>query len=324
VVASSVLWLWLYNPNFGLFNEIFQTLHLPKSLWLSGQTTVVPSIIIMSVWGGAGNTIVIFLAALQGVPRHLLEAVEIDGGNWWHRFWAITWPMISPVTFFNLVIGLINSFQVFTQDPMELPHGRDGHRHRAARDRFFPRAEVFCRGGDADRHQDVTEEGIMKRAAVLLVLFFFLAGATAAFAQGTSKGDARVAAQLDRLGLHYKLTDSGNYSITFDVESGRSQVAYIMAKTETYKGLEIREIWSRAGTFEDLPESDVMQKLLEDSAGEKIGFWSIEEADNGGWTVYFSVKVPVYLKDADLKSLLELTANVGDEKEAELFNQDEE
>jgi len=164
----------------------------------------------------------------------------------------------------------------------------------------------------------------MKRAAVLLALFFFLAGATAAFAQGTSKGDARVTSLLDRLGLHYKLTDSGNYSITFDVESGRSQVAYIMAKTETYKGLEIREIWSRAGTFEDLPESDVMQKLLEDSAGEKIGFWSIEEADNGGWTVYFSVKVPVYLKDADLKSLLELTANVGDEKEAELFNQDEE
>jgi multiple sugar transport system permease protein len=115
VVASSVLWLWLYNPNFGLFNEIMQALGLPKSLWLSGQTTVVPSIILMSVWGGAGNTIVIFLAALQGVPRQLLEAVEIDGGNWFHRFWAITWPMISPVTFFNLVVGLINSFQVFTQ-----------------------------------------------------------------------------------------------------------------------------------------------------------------------------------------------------------------
>ncbi len=69
----------------------------------------------MSVWGGAGNTIVIFLAALQGVPRQLLEAVEIDGGNWWHKFRAITWPMISPVTFFNIVVGLINSFQIFTQ-----------------------------------------------------------------------------------------------------------------------------------------------------------------------------------------------------------------
>lgn len=67
-----------------------------------------------------------------------------------------------------------------------------------------------------------------------------------------------------------------------------------------------------------------MQKLLVDSGTEKIGFWSIEEADDGGSTVYFSVKVPVYLKDADLAALLELTANVGDKKEAELFNVDEE
>jgi multiple sugar transport system permease protein len=115
IVASSALWLWLYNPNFGLFNEILQGIGLPQSLWLAAQTTVVPSIVLMSVWGGAGNTIVIFLAALQGVPRQLLEAVEIDGGNWWHKFWAITWPMISPVTFFNIVVGLINSFQIFTQ-----------------------------------------------------------------------------------------------------------------------------------------------------------------------------------------------------------------
>ena len=115
IVASSALWLWLYNPNFGLFNEIIQALGFPKSLWLANQTTVVPSIVLMSVWGTAGNTIVIFLAALQGVPRQLLEAVEIDGGNWLHKFRAITWPMISPVTFFNLVVGLINSFQIFTQ-----------------------------------------------------------------------------------------------------------------------------------------------------------------------------------------------------------------
>jgi multiple sugar transport system permease protein len=115
IVASSALWLWLYNPDFGLFNEILQGLGLRKSLWLVGQSTVVPSLVLMTVWGGAGNTIVIFLAALQGVPRQLLEAVEIDGGTWWHKFWAVTWPLISPVTFFNLVVGLINSFQIFTQ-----------------------------------------------------------------------------------------------------------------------------------------------------------------------------------------------------------------
>jgi multiple sugar transport system permease protein len=115
VVASSALWLWLLNVDFGLFNQMLRAVGLPKSLWINSQTTVVPSIVLMSVWGGAGNTIVIFLAALQGVPKELLEAVEIDGGNFWHRFRAITLPMISPVTFFNVVTGLIASFTVFTQ-----------------------------------------------------------------------------------------------------------------------------------------------------------------------------------------------------------------
>lgn len=115
LVASSALWLWLFNPDFGLFNQILLALGLHKLTWLVGQTTVVPSLVLMSVWGGAGNTIVIFLAALQGVPRPFLEAVEIDGGSWWHKFWAVTWPLISPVSFFNIVVGLINSFQIFTQ-----------------------------------------------------------------------------------------------------------------------------------------------------------------------------------------------------------------
>ena len=122
IVASSALWLWLYNPNFGLFNDLLQAVGLPPFPWLANQTTVVPSLIIMGVWGGAGNTIVIFLAALQGVPRQLLEAVEIDGGNWFHKFRAVTWPMISPVTFFNMVVGLINSFQIFAQ-PVIMTNG---------------------------------------------------------------------------------------------------------------------------------------------------------------------------------------------------------
>jgi multiple sugar transport system permease protein len=115
IVASSALWLWLFNPEFGLLNVMLQAVGLPRSLWVNSPATVVPSIVLMSVWGGAGNTIVIFLAALQGVPRELMEAVEMDGGNWWHRFRAITLPMISPVTFFNVVTGLIASFTIFTQ-----------------------------------------------------------------------------------------------------------------------------------------------------------------------------------------------------------------
>jgi multiple sugar transport system permease protein len=115
IVASSALWLWLFNPEFGLLNVMIQAVGLPRQLWVNSPITVVPSIVLMSVWGGAGNTIVIFLAALQGVPRELMEAVEIDGGNWWARFRAITLPMISPVTFFNVVTGLIASFTIFTQ-----------------------------------------------------------------------------------------------------------------------------------------------------------------------------------------------------------------
>jgi multiple sugar transport system permease protein len=115
VVASSALWMWLFNVDFGLFNQILQAVGFPRSHWLSYPTTVVPSIVLMSAWGGAGNTIVIFLAALQGVPRELLDAAAIDGGNWWHRFRAITLPMISPVTFFNVVTGLIGSFTIFAQ-----------------------------------------------------------------------------------------------------------------------------------------------------------------------------------------------------------------
>ncbi len=115
IVAASALWMWLFNVDFGLLNQILQGLGLPKALWLSSPATVVPSIVLMSVWGGSGNTIIIFLAALQGVPRELLEAVEIDGGNWWHRFRAVTLPMISPVTFFNVVTGLIASFTIFAQ-----------------------------------------------------------------------------------------------------------------------------------------------------------------------------------------------------------------
>lgn len=115
IVASSALWLWLFNPDFGVLNLMVKAVGLPRSMWLSDQGTVVPSIVLMNVWGTAGNIIVIFLASLQGVPRQLYEAVEIDGGNWWHRLAAVTLPMISPVIFFNVVTGVINGFSIFTQ-----------------------------------------------------------------------------------------------------------------------------------------------------------------------------------------------------------------
>lgn len=113
-VASSMLWLWLFNPDFGLFNALLNALGLPKLQWIYDDKTVIPSLIIMSVWG-IGGTMIIFLAGLQGIPQHLYEAVEIDGGNWFHKFVYITVPMMTPTIFFNLIMGLIGSFQVFTQ-----------------------------------------------------------------------------------------------------------------------------------------------------------------------------------------------------------------
>jgi multiple sugar transport system permease protein len=113
-VASNILWLWLFNPDFGLLNSILDFVNLPKLMWIYDESTVIPSLILLSMWS-CGGTALIFLAGLQDVPKQLLEAVEIDGGNWWHKFRFVTVPSISPVIFFNLIMGLIGSFQAFTQ-----------------------------------------------------------------------------------------------------------------------------------------------------------------------------------------------------------------
>jgi multiple sugar transport system permease protein len=114
VVASSMIWSWVYDPDFGLFNVVLKWMGLPTSRWISDPKTVIPSIILMDLWASS-STIIIFLAGLQGVPRELLEAVEVDGGNAWHKLWAVTIPHMSPFIFFNIVLGLIGAFQIFTQ-----------------------------------------------------------------------------------------------------------------------------------------------------------------------------------------------------------------
>jgi len=114
LVASSTVWMWLFNPNFGLLNYTLGLLGLPGSEWIYGEATAVPSLILMSVWS-MGQTMIIFLAGLQGIPRQLYEAVEIDGGGWWARFAHVTIPMMTPTLFFHIVMGLIGSFQAFVQ-----------------------------------------------------------------------------------------------------------------------------------------------------------------------------------------------------------------
>lgn len=113
-VANAVLWSWLYNKDFGLFNTVLQLLGLSKQSFLSGQQTVLPSLIFMSMWG-CGSTMIIYLAGIQGVPTSLREAVRIDGGRYHHELFHVIIPMVSPVIFFNVLMGLVGSFQVFTQ-----------------------------------------------------------------------------------------------------------------------------------------------------------------------------------------------------------------
>jgi multiple sugar transport system permease protein len=111
-VALSFVWLLLMNPDFGLLNAALKFMHLPKSLWLWHEKTVIPSIVFMGIWG-TGSMQVIFLAGLQDIPRVYYEAMDIDGGNGWHKFRMITLPMVSSTIFFNLVMSIIGAMQVF-------------------------------------------------------------------------------------------------------------------------------------------------------------------------------------------------------------------
>ena len=112
-VANAVLWVWIFNSEFGLLNYALRALGLPKVLWLQDPYAAMPALIIMSLWG-MGATMVIYLAGLQGVPQQLYEAADIDGAGGWGKFWHVTVPIMSPIIFFNAIMQVIGSFQVFT------------------------------------------------------------------------------------------------------------------------------------------------------------------------------------------------------------------
>ncbi|MBM0066900.1 carbohydrate ABC transporter permease [Alkalicoccobacillus gibsonii] len=113
-VASNILWMWLFNPEFGLLNSILRLFGLPTSMWIFDEVTVIPSLVLLSIWG-CGGAALIFLAGLQDVPKDQMEAVDLDGGNVWHKFRYVTIPTLSPIIFFNLIMGLIGAFQTFNQ-----------------------------------------------------------------------------------------------------------------------------------------------------------------------------------------------------------------
>lgn len=117
VTSSAVLtliFMWIYNTN-GLLNQILAFLHLPTYNWLGDPSVALQGIMIMNIWSTAPFFMVIYLAALQDIPKSVYEAAEIDGANAWQQFLHITLPMLKPVTFFVMTMGIIGTFQLFDQ-----------------------------------------------------------------------------------------------------------------------------------------------------------------------------------------------------------------
>lgn len=117
VVASAMVWLWIYNAEYGALNDLLGKVSfglLGPVPWLNDPRTALPSIVLMTFWA-LGHTIVILLASMQDVPTAMYEAAEIDGANLWHKVWHITLPLISPVLYFNAIMGIIGGLQIFTQ-----------------------------------------------------------------------------------------------------------------------------------------------------------------------------------------------------------------
>jgi len=113
-VAASILWIWIFNPQEGVLNNALAQVGIPGPAWLQDQQWSKPALVLMGLWG-AGGGMIVWLAGLKGIPRQLYEAAEIDGAGVVRRFWNVTLPMLSPYIFFNLVMGLIMAFQIFTQ-----------------------------------------------------------------------------------------------------------------------------------------------------------------------------------------------------------------
>lgn len=114
MVTATYVWRWILNPQYGYLNSALEALGLPAPNWLADPLWTKPAVVLITFWG-IGTTTVIYLAALKQVPQHLYEAAAVDGANGWHRFWHVTWPAITPVTLFQLIMGIINALQIFTQ-----------------------------------------------------------------------------------------------------------------------------------------------------------------------------------------------------------------
>jgi len=112
-VATTLLWGWIFNPKYGLANNLLGLIGVRGPAWFHDENWAMPALILMSLWS-VGINMVVYLAALQNVPRELQEAARLDGAGGWARFMHVIWPLISPATFYLMIVNLIGAFQVFT------------------------------------------------------------------------------------------------------------------------------------------------------------------------------------------------------------------
>ena len=123
VVASSLIWIWFYDPNVGPFNQILTFLGLPASKWLYHESTSLMSILLFSIWKGLGYNVMLFLAGLQNISDSYLEAGRIDGATSWQLFWRIKLPLLRPIMSFVIMMDFIEAFKAFTEVNVMTPDG---------------------------------------------------------------------------------------------------------------------------------------------------------------------------------------------------------
>lgn len=114
-IVTVFLWRWIYDPDSGLLNTLLSLLHLPGNLWLENPGSALPALVVIATWSAAGATMLIYLAALQGVSSSFYEAAEIDGASIWRRIWHITLPTIRPIMLLMLVLQIIATMQIFIE-----------------------------------------------------------------------------------------------------------------------------------------------------------------------------------------------------------------
>jgi multiple sugar transport system permease protein len=140
--AIFILWQALYNPDVGLINRILGCLLIQGPNWLGDPDWAKSALIITGLWQSLGGlTMLLYLAALQGIPEYLYEAAEIDGASAWHKFWSVTWPMLGPTTFFVVTMGVIRGFQGGFQQAYVMTRG--GPANSTATTDYFIYNEAF-------------------------------------------------------------------------------------------------------------------------------------------------------------------------------------